>query len=124
MISEVNPESVFSVIPTELRKLRACLLCSLVKTAEQFEMDGCDNCDDFLHMRSNVDAVMDCSSANFDGIVAIMRPEDSWVGRWQRVDKCIPGIYAISVSGRLPNYVVSELQSHGIAYKSRDTSEK
>ena len=115
-------EAVFHVIPSEVKKLRACLLCALVKSADQFEFDGCDNCDDFLHLRSNFDAVMECTSSNFDGMVALMHPEDSWVGRWQRINKCIPGMYAVSVSGKLPSYVVSELQSHGIVYQSRDRS--
>ena len=44
-------------IPKDLRGLRACLSCSLIKTMEQFESDGCDNCDSFLHMRDNKDNV-------------------------------------------------------------------
>ena len=44
-------------IPKDLRGLRACLSCSLIKTMEQFESDGCDNCDSFLHMRDNRDNV-------------------------------------------------------------------
>ena len=44
-------------IPKDLRGLRACLSCSLIKTMEQFENDGCDNCDSFLHMRDNKDNV-------------------------------------------------------------------
>ena len=115
-------EALYHVIPNQTRKLRACLLCSLVKSLEHFEMDGCENCDDFLHLRSNVEAIFECTSSNFSGIFALLKPEDSWVGRWQRVDKCIPGVYAISVAGKLPSDIVSELQSHGIVYKSRDTS--
>ena len=38
-------------VPNNLRHLRACLLCSLVKTFDQFEMDGCDNCDSFLQLK-------------------------------------------------------------------------
>merc|ERR550532_668316 len=75
-------------------------------------------------MRSNIESVMECTSANFDGIVALMHPEDSWVGRWQRINKCIPGMYAVSVSGKLPNYIIGELQSHGIVYQSRDRAER
>lgn len=32
-------------VPRELKNLRACLLCGIIKTFEQFELDGCDNCD-------------------------------------------------------------------------------
>ena len=44
-------EALYHVIPSQVRKLRACLLCSLVKSIEQFQADGCENCDDFLHLR-------------------------------------------------------------------------
>jgi len=37
------------------------------KTQDQFEMDGCDNCDKFLHMKNNRDRVDECTSTNFDG---------------------------------------------------------
>ncbi|TMW39902.1 hypothetical protein DOY81_015018 [Sarcophaga bullata] len=67
-------------IPKDLRGLRACLVCSLVKTFDQFEYDGCDNCDE--------------------------------------------GIYAISVSGNLPQATLREMKSRGIAYRPRDTSQR
>lgn len=31
--------------PADLKKLRACLQCSLIKTVDLFRADGCDNCD-------------------------------------------------------------------------------
>ena len=67
------------MLPHELRRLRACLLCSLIKTQDQFEMEGCDNCDEFLHLRSNAENVNDFTSSNFDGIVALMSPEVSYI---------------------------------------------
>ena len=118
-------------IPKDLRQLRACLSCSLVKvrkflmlyysnikiygifqSMEQFETDGCDNCDVFLHMKSNREAVYDCTSGNFDGMVASCKPEDSWVCKWQRITKFKPGVYAISVSGRLPQDIIRQMVSH------------
>ncbi|XP_036197605.1 transcription elongation factor SPT4 isoform X2 [Myotis myotis] len=72
-------------VPKDLRHLRACLLCSLVKTIDQFEYDGCDNCDAYLQMKGNREMVYDCTSSSFDGIIAMMSPEDSWVSKWQRV---------------------------------------
>lgn len=33
-------------------KLRACMLCSFVQTAQQFKKDGCPNCDDLLEVSS------------------------------------------------------------------------
>jgi len=40
---------------------------NVLQTFDQFEMDGCDNCDDFLRMKNNKDNVYDCTSTNFDG---------------------------------------------------------
>lgn len=78
----------FDTVPKDLRGLRACLVCSLIKvslkmlkisktmknsvfillqTVEQFEYDGCDNCESFLRMKKNKDRVMDVTSNNFDG---------------------------------------------------------
>ncbi|CRK96887.1 CLUMA_CG009950, isoform A [Clunio marinus] len=114
----------FDTIPKDLRGLRACLVCSLIKTVEQFEIDGCDNCESFLRMKKNKDRVMDVTSNNFDGMIAVMSPEDSWVCKWQRINRFTKGVYAISVSGRLPNSIVREMKSRGITYRSRDTSQR
>ncbi len=54
-------------VPEELKTLRACLFCSMIKTALQFEKYGCTNCESFLHMKGNGDRVMECTSATFDG---------------------------------------------------------
>lgn len=59
----------------------------MIKTFEQFEFDGCDNCDEYLHMKNNRDMVYDCTSSNFDGMIALMNPEDSWVAKWQRISE-------------------------------------
>jgi transcription elongation factor SPT4 len=52
---------------------------------DQFDEEGCDNCDDFLHFKGNRDRVFECTSANFDGMIALMDPNDSWVAKWQRL---------------------------------------
>ncbi|XP_070284553.1 transcription elongation factor SPT4-A-like [Myotis yumanensis] len=111
-------------VPKDTWHLRACLLCSLVKTIDQFEYDGCDNCDAHLQMKGNREVVYNCTSSSFEGVIAMISPEDSWVSKWQRVSTFQPGVYAVSVTGRLPQGIVSELRSRGVAYKSRDTATK
>lgn len=37
------------------------------QTFEQFEFDGCDNCEEFLRLKGNKDNIIDCTSNNFDG---------------------------------------------------------
>ncbi len=97
-------------IPKDLRQLRACLSCSLIKvraikwdpryfnkvtkaipiflqTFEQFENDGCENCEAFLALRHNRENVYDCTSSNFEGMVGMAKPDDSWVAKWQRISE-------------------------------------
>ncbi|XP_034240877.1 transcription elongation factor SPT4 [Thrips palmi] len=109
-------------IPKDLRHLRACLSCSLIKNVEQFENDGCENCDEFLHMKSDREKVFVCTSNNFDGMISLMSPDDSWVAKWQRINRFNKGIYAISVSGKLPPVAIRDMKNRGISYKSRDNS--
>ena len=115
-------ENAVDRIPRELRNLRACLTCSLVKSFDQFELSGCDNCDWFLGMKGNRDLVYDNSSTNFDGIIAVTSPEDSWAAKWLRISNFKPGVYAVSVSGRPTNAILREMRSRGIPYRSRDRS--
>ncbi|XP_012788456.1 transcription elongation factor SPT4-A-like [Sorex araneus] len=111
-------------VPKDLRDLRTCLLCLLVKTIDQFEYDGCDNCDAYLQMKGNREMKYDCTSSSFEGIVATMSLEDSWISKWQRVSNFKPGVHAVSVTGRLSQGIEWELKSRGVAYKSRDTAIK
>ncbi|KAG5284139.1 hypothetical protein AALO_G00023370 [Alosa alosa] len=97
---------------------------SMSMTIDQFEYDGCDNCESYLQMKGNREMVYECTSSSFDGVVAMMSPEDSWVAKWQRISNFKPGVYAVTVTGRLPPGVVRELKSRGVIYKSRDTSVK
>ncbi len=51
-LQELNDRATQGVaesVPPKTRGCRACLVCSLVKTGEQFEERGCDNCG-FLHL--------------------------------------------------------------------------
>ena len=66
----------------------------------------------------------DCTSSNFDGMVAACQMEDSWVAKWQRIQNFKPGVYAMSVSGRLPPTVIRDMRSANITYRSRDTSKR
>ena len=34
---------------------------------EQFEFDGCDNCEKVLRLKGNRENIMNCTSPNFDG---------------------------------------------------------
>ena len=106
-----------------LRGLRACMVCSIVQSGTKFVSSGCPNCDEFLEMRHNADIVQDCTSAVFEGMIAMADPESSWVAKWQRLQGYAPGTYAVKVEGVLPDDYISAAENAGVRYLPRDGSE-
>ena len=53
-----------------------------------------------------------------------MNPPESWCARWQRIERFQQGLYAIRISGRLPEDIVDALESNNIKYVPRDGSVK
>lgn len=105
-------------VPTNLKTLRACKRCGLIKTQEQFYELGCDNCP-FLDMVENSERVNSCTTAFFEGITAVMDPRDSWAAKWIRVDNYLPGVYAISVTGQFDRDIEEDLENQGIRWRCR-----
>ena len=87
--------------------LRACLVCSLIKSFYLFERDGCDNCEGFLNMKNNRRNVYKCTSSNFDGVTAYTGPGNNCLAKWNGIQQFCKGIYAISVSGEIPDAAVT-----------------
>lgn len=104
--------------PNALKGLRACKRCGIIKTYDQFVDDGCENCM-FLEMADNPEKVNLCTTAFFEGQVAVMDPEMSWTAKWLRVDKYLPGIYAINVTGEFNKDIEEELEQRGCRYRCR-----
>eukprot|EP00894_Picocystis_sp_ML_P005526 jgi/Pico_ML_1/56043/g1641.t1 len=100
-------------VPNELKGLRTCLVCHLVKSFEQFATEGCDNCT-FLSMEDDTEKVYDCTSVNFEGIISVVDPRKSWCAKWMRLTKAKPGCYAMQVDGELPLEIQEMMQERGI----------
>ncbi|KAF2084737.1 transcription elongation factor spt4 [Saccharata proteae CBS 121410] len=109
--------------PNQTRTLRACMVCSIVLPEAKFRRDGCPNCDDYLEMKGNPEVVQDTTSQVFEGLIALTDPTQSWVARWQRLDKYLPGNYAVKVVGLLPDEFQDRLEEAGIKYIPRDGTE-
>ncbi|GAA5844074.1 hypothetical protein JCM9279_003723 [Rhodotorula babjevae] len=105
------------------KKLRACLLCSFVASPAEFRKQGCPNCEDKLEMKGDQDRVMTCTTAQFDGVIAMINPDESWVAKWQRNDKHAPGVYAVRVTGQLPDEIAEDLEGRGISAASRENDD-
>ena len=107
------------VVPLGDKKLRACMVTGLVKTEDQFLREGNDNVP-CLNMLNDREVVQQCTSANFDGLIAIMKPSESWAARWQGISTFVPGCYALRVKGLLPSEHIVTLEDNGIRYRSLD----
>lgn len=98
------------VAPGQMRYLRACMVCSIVMTQTRFREDGCPNCEEFLHLQGSQDQIEACTSQVFEGLITLANPAKSWVAKWQRLDGYVSGVYAVKVSGQLPNDVRNMLE--------------
>ena len=108
-------------VPTNMKTIRACKRCGMLKSQGQFYEEGCENCP-FLDLADNMERVNSCTTAFFEGEAAIMDPRDSWAAKWIRVDNYLPGVYAISVTGQLDRDVEEELENRGIRWRCRPSN--
>ncbi|KAL8431031.1 hypothetical protein Efla_007615 [Eimeria flavescens] len=67
-------------------RLRACISCRLVMTEQQFYDEGCPNCA-WLQIDGDRSRVLTCTSPNFAGFVAIIKPQGSWVARHNKLSR-------------------------------------
>ena len=112
-------------IPTnQHRNMRACMVCSVVRTQQQFLTGGCPNCEDILELIGNPEQINDCTSQVFEGLISVADTNRSWVARYQRLEGYVPGVYATQVEGILPEDVLVAVESAGINYVPRDGSEQ
>jgi transcription elongation factor SPT4 len=42
-------------------------------------------------MRGQPERVAECTSINFDGMIAMLKPDESWVAKWQRISESPSG---------------------------------
>ncbi|KAG5513667.1 hypothetical protein PMAC_000705 [Pneumocystis sp. 'macacae'] len=109
-----------STISAEKKNLRACLLCGIVLPYKHFLSEGCPNCETLLQISASEDLVQECTSPIYEGLLAVMQPTESWVAKWQRINRFVGGIYAVRVQGQLPEEVIEQLSSRGVQYRPRD----
>lgn len=108
--------------PNQQRHMRACMVCSIIRTTQQFQTGGCPNCERFLELRGNIEAIQECTSQVFEGTLAVSTTDRGWVVRAQRLEGYVPGLYAIQVEGVLPEEVITAAENAGIQYIPRDGS--
>lgn len=113
-MSDKNP-------PTIKKKQRACLSCSAICPSMAFKQNGCPNCR-VLAINASNDNFHDATSDTFNGLIILVKPSASWVGKWQRIENKQPGSYAMTVDGILPDEFVNKIEEYGNVYYERDRS--
>ena len=89
------------------RELRACKRCRFIMEMDQFVTAGCPTCKDVLVMKDDPARVRDCTTANYVGCIAMMRP-GSFVTRYNGLEKRMPGFYALRVYDKIPDHIRHE----------------
>ncbi|TRY53015.1 Spt4/RpoE2 zinc finger [Cryptosporidium tyzzeri] len=80
-------------------RLRACLSCRIILSDQQFYEGGCPNCT-HLAMEFDRQKVNSCTSMSFKGMISMLKPNESWVARYNKLlPNIVPGCYAVSVCG-------------------------
>jgi len=72
-----------------------------------------------LLLKLELDRINLCTSAFFEGTVAITDPRASWMAKWLRVDGYLPGVYAISITGQLDRDMEETLEHRGLRWRCR-----
>ncbi|ODM90091.1 Transcription elongation factor SPT4-B [Orchesella cincta] len=116
--AKVPKRSDVATLPCDpMKNLRACMICSLIKSESEFENEGCDNCERWLKLggiRGSWTAIQ---------AKTLKEPHNSWVAKWQRISHFKQGIYAVNVRGEVEKWIKEELQQvgdPGLRYFSRD----
>jgi transcription elongation factor SPT4 len=104
----------------QARSLRACMVCSIIRPHAEFQKEGCPNCEDALQMAGSSDTVGECTSSNFNGIIALMDAKNSWVARYHRLEAYKPGMYAVQVIGNLNEEHIDAVRAAGMRFVRRD----
>lgn len=73
---------------------------------QQFFDLGCPSCTE-LKMQENMGRVVACTTQDFDGFIANIRP-GSFATRFIGLEKSIPGFYALVVRGEIPPEIADE----------------
>ena len=88
-----------------------------MKCFDQFYAEGCENCP-FLELAERQDRVQSCTTSNFEGMVAMMKPDDSWVARWEGISRNLPGVYAMRLEGEMPPQIMQFLRDKRISCRA------
>ena len=87
--------------------------------SQKFVQSGCPNCT-FLDLTGRPDEVNEVTSANFNGVIALTKPGESWVAKWQRSRTSSRDCMRCRSWASCRAHVLDKLEDEGVAYVPRD----
>ena len=57
-------------------------------------------------------------------MISLIDPAKSWVAKWQQIGNNVPGMYAIEVTGELPEDALDYCEQYGLLNRSDCTKSK
>ena len=120
------------VIPKDLKRLRCCLRCHLIKNTEQFFKDGCENCPELSGMKGSHERINETTTDKYYGFISLLETDTnkSWVARHlagmdpvhEGKDR-VPGVYAMKVFEEMESDVEAEIEAAQEAMAETELSE-
>ena len=97
-------------VPEDMKKMSACSYCKLILDERQWDKRKfkCPNCK------------TDAELKDFNGMISLMMPSESWVAKWNALQSKMPGLYAMHI---LDNEVEADKQDAGYGYGYGDEME-
>jgi transcription elongation factor SPT4 len=120
------------VIPKDLKRLRCCLRCHLIKNIDQFVTGGCENCPELSGMKGSHEKVSETTTDKYYGFISLLETDTnkSWVARYlagmdpvQGGKKRVPGVYAMKVFEEMESDVEAEIEAAQEAMAETELSE-
>ena len=120
------------VIPKDLRRLRCCLRCHLIKNMDQFVAEGCENCPELSGMKGSQERVNEMTTDKYHGFVSLIETDinKSWVARYlagtdyvQGEKERVAGVYAVKVFEEMESDVEAEIEEAQEALAEAELSE-
>jgi len=106
-------DSVRAHFPSGTKKLRACIRCRVIMEETQFYELGCPQCPDLM-MKEDQPRVSACTTQNFDGFIANIRP-GGFATRFTGLENSMPGFYALTVRGEIPAEIAFDEEGQDLA---------
>jgi|TARA_B100001142_G_C14158874_1_gene587667 transcription elongation factor SPT4 len=63
-------------------------------------------------MNDDRDRVAECTTPAYSGIVSVLDPKSSWCAKWMRLNKAVPGCYALEINDDVPDGIAGEIEEH------------